>query len=538
MNARGSHWTHGMKRRTFLGASAIGAASLLSGGSMASARPSSPTVTTPTFAAYPFGLGVASGDPLPDGVVLWTRLAPQPTEPGAGISPDRRIPVEWEVAEDERFSRIVHRDTEVAVAESGYSVHVDLAGLDPARWYFYRFRTGGEISPVGRTRTAPAPDASPPDLRFAFASCQEYEHGFYTAYEHMAQEDLSLVIHLGDYIYEYGTDDYTAESGNVRHHIGDEITTLEEYRQRYAQYKSDEQLQAAHAAFPWVVTWDDHEVENDYADEFPENLGEEDKSIPAFLDRRAAAYQAYWENMPLRRSRMATGDSLPLYRRFDFGQLASFNVLDTRQYRSNQPCGGGYRKELCPEALSEEQTMTGPVQERWLFDGLAHSRARWNVLAQQVFMAQLDLEPGPERRFNLDAWDGYQAARERILDFVSDRGIYPIVLTGDVHANWQAELKADFDDPDSATLGSEFIGTSITSGGNGAITHAPQQEIVEANPHVSFYNDLRGYVRCELTQEQWRTDYRVVPYVDRPGAPISTAASFVVQYGSPGAQPA
>jgi alkaline phosphatase D len=515
-------------RRTFVKMSSLSAAALIFGlGSF-----TEEAVARTRFSDYPFSLGVASGDPLPDGVVLWTRLAPDPlAEDGKGGMPPLKVPVYWEVAQDERFRKVVRRGIAFARPELAHSLHVEVGGLEPAREYSYRFRAGFELSPTGRTKTAPAPGASSGALTFAFASCQMYEHGYYTAYRRMREEDLDLVVHLGDYIYEYGPNEYVAQSGNARSHNSPEIFTLPEYRNRHALYKTDEDLQAAHAAFPWIVTWDDHEVENNYADEVSQVDSEPDQDPEVFLGRRAAAYQAYYEHMPLRRASVPTGPNMPLYRRVTYGDLAQFNVLDTRQYRDDQAASD-------PERQDPSRTITGEEQEQWLFDGIATSGTHWKVLTQQVFFAKRDRDPDEGERYNMDAWDGYLGSRNRVLEFIRERRIAnPIVLTGDVHNNWAAELKADFDDPNSETLGVEFIGTSITSGGDGADTPGPdQQAILEENPHIRFFNGQRGYVRCRLRPELWRTDYRVLPYVSEPGAPIYTRASFAVEAGRPGLQ--
>jgi alkaline phosphatase D len=473
----------------------------------------------------PFTLGVASGDPIADGVVLWTRLAPNPT--GGGGMPPERVEVEWQVATDERMSSVVKRGRATATPDLGHSVHVDVRGLEPARWYWYQFRAGSHVSRVGRTRTAPDPRSPLGKLSFAFASCQHYETGYFTAYRHMAAEELDLVIHLGDYIYEtaFRTD-------RVRQHTGPEIMTLSDYRNRYALYKLDEDLQQAHALFPWIVTWDDHEVENNYADDKSED------GVPReqFLERRANAYQAYYEHMPLRRDSMPKGSKMRLYRRLAFGDLAEFSVLDTRQYRTDQPCGDG-NKPQCPEALAEDATLLGPQQERWFLDGLRRSRAKWNIIAQQVMMAKVDRMPGAEQAYAMDQWSGYEAARMRVLNFLGERKpSNPVVITGDIHSNWVADLKSDFANPKSATVGTEFVGTSISSGGDGSDSQPLVDKYLPENPHVHFYNSLRGYVRCAVTPERWQSDYRVVPFVSKPGAEIKTRASFVVESGRPGAQ--
>ena len=479
-----------------------------------------------------FTLGVASGEPRPDGVVLWTRLAPEPLAAGGGMPPVA-VPVRFEVATDDAFRQIVHTGLALAEPEHAHSLHLDVRGLDPARWYWYRFATATETSPSGRTRTAPGAGTSPSALRFAFASCQQYEHGYYTAYRHMAEEDLDFVVHLGDYIYESGAGVYQPPGGNVRRHVGPETTTLDGYRQRLAQYRTDPDLQAAHAAFPWIVTWDDHEVDNNYAGD----ISQDNDPPEAFRARRAAAYRAYWEHMPLPPGWAGQGAGMRIYRRFAFGSLAEFNVLDTRSYRTDQPCGDRAASD-CPGRNAPAQTITGPEQEAWLLDGLGRSAARWNVIAQQVFMAQLDLVPGPARGFDVDAWDGYVASRDRLMAFLGAHpALNPVVLTGDFHSNWVADLKANFDDPRSATVGTEFVGTSITSGGDGSEIYPVGQTALAENPHLHFADNQRGYVRCAVTSDRWTADYRVVPYVRREGAPISTRASFIVHAGHPGAQP-
>ena len=518
----------GMDRRTFLGVSGASAAAVIFGAGPFTER----AAARPKTSASMFSLGVASGDPLADGVVIWTRLAPEPLE-GGGM-PDRKIPVRWEVAEDESFRKVARRGTTFARPELGHSVHVEVEGLRPAREYFYRFKAGPETSPLGRTKTAPEPGASLSQLTFAYASCQQYEHGYYTAYRRMAEEDLDLVLHLGDYIYEYGPNEYVSPTGNVRDHEGPEIKTLTDYRNRHAQYRTDEDLQAAHAAFPWVVTWDDHEVDNNWADEDPEEISTDTQQ--EFLRRRAAGFKAYYEHMPLRKTSVPRGIDMQIYRRISYGNLAEFNVFDTRQYRDDQASGDGI-KPPNPEQRDPSRTLTGDAQERWLFEGLSSSRARWNILAQQVFFAERDFSPGAAETFSMDSWDGYLGSRDRITRFIEERGVRnPIVLTGDVHANWAADLKSDYGDPDSATIGTEYVATSITSGGDGSDQRADTAEILAENPHIKFFNDKRGYVRCTLTPDELRTDYRIVQYVTRPGSPVSTRASFVTESGNPGAR--
>ncbi|MBA9006325.1 alkaline phosphatase D family protein [Thermomonospora cellulosilytica] len=511
-----------LDRRKFLGLAGVtGMGAAIAGFSAA------PAWATPKFTGNPFTLGVASGDPLPNGVVLWTRLAPEPlAADGRGGMPDRVIPVHWEVAEDERFGRVVARGVERAAPELGHSVHAEVGRLRPGREYFYRFRAGREISPVGRTRTAPEAWAGNDGLRFAFASCQNLPAGFYTAYRHMVQEDLDLVVFLGDYIYE-GDAQGTIGRGHLPNA---EVFSLADYRVRHANYRSDADLQAAHAAFPWLMTWDDHEVENNYADEISEDPAQ---TPEAFLRRRAAAYQAYYEHLPLRRAAFPQGPDMRLYRRVRYGRLAEFSVLDGRQYRSDQ-CDA--TTQPCDPA-DPSRTMLGEEQERWLLDGLARSRSTWNVIAQQTVIAQNDTDPGPGKQLSTDNWNGYQAARQRLFDGVLERGVDNfVVITGDAHRSMVADLKQNFDDPSSRTVGAEFLGTSISSGGDGADLDATCRNWLAANPHVKFANARRGYVRCSLSPDEFRTDYRVVQYVTTKDSPIKTQASFVVENGRPGAQ--
>jgi len=475
----------------------------------------------------PFQLGVASGDPTPDGVVLWTRLAPRPLQPGGGMPPSG-VNVTWTLAEDEQLTRGVRSGIAPALPELAHSVHVEVAGLSPDRVYWYRFRAGDVESPLGRTRTMPAADALPARLRFGVASCNHLETGWFTAFRHMLQDDVDLVIHLGDYIYEGAGADK-----RPRKHQGKECMTLEDYRIRYGQYKSDPDLQDLHAAVPWLVTPDDHEVDNNYANAISE---EKDVKPADFLKRRAGAYQAYYEHMPLRLLALPKGPDMLLYRRLAWGRLADLFVLDTRQYRTDQPCGDG-NKPPCPEVMDPNATIMGPAQRDWLFDGLGRSGATWNVLAQQVMMARVDRDPGPGIAYSMDQWPGYEVERRRVLKFLHERKIAnPVVLAGDIHTNWANDLIADFDDLGSRTVATEFVGTSISSGGDGLAVPKDLPKILSDNPFVRFHNAERGYLTCEVTPKLWRTDYRTLPFVVKPGAPVNTRASFVVESGQAGAK--
>ncbi|WP_435795576.1 alkaline phosphatase D family protein [Micromonospora luteifusca] len=474
---------------------------------------------------YPFKLGVASGDPAPDSVVLWTRLAPSPLNAdGQGGMANTDVTVEWQVSTTDRFTSLIASGSVVARYADAHSVHAIAGGLAADSDYYYRFRAQGQISPVGRTRTAPAPGTFGRDLVMAFASCAHYEAGYYTAYRRMAEENPGLILHLGDYIYEGGVG-----SSVVRQHVGAEIVSLADYRRRYALYKSDPDLQAAHAAAPWLVVPDDHEVENNYA-----NMVRNDSSptltAAQWTARRTAAYRAYYENMPLRPASAATGNSIPLYRRVRWGQLATFHMLDTRQFRDDQACGDGWK--VCADADLASRSLTGATQEAWLLDGLAQRYGTWDILGQQVFFARQFDASGAA---SMDAWDGYRASRSRIQTGWQQRGVRnPLVLTGDVHKSWANELKADYANPSSATIGTELVCTSISSTGNGSgSTTIPN---AATNPHLKFYSDRRGYVRTTISRSQVRADFRAVNTVTEHGAAASTVRSFVILDGQPGLQ--
>jgi alkaline phosphatase D len=519
-----------LSRRRLLAIGGLGAAAAIVGEEIA--RPATAAALPPQL-GDPFRLGVASGDPLPDGFVLWTRLAPEPlADDGLGGMPAQSFGVQYEIAEDERFTRVVRRRAVEATPELGHSVHAEVAGLRPGREYFYRFKTGHAISPVGRTKTAPAFDASVSRLRLAVTSCQNYPAGYFVAYRDVVAQDLDLVVHLGDYIYE------GPSAGNPainRAHVPPvEITNLAQYRLRHSQYKTDPDLQAVHGNLPFLVIPDDHEVTNNYADD----IGGGD-SGDVFLARRTAAYQAYYENMPLRRSSLPIGPDIQLFRRVRYGDLAQFHLLDTRQYRSNQAkwsagdAIGGYS----PGALDPERTILGDAQEQWLQQGLASSKARWNVIANQTKFAPFDRKAGAGVEYSSqDSWgEGYVADRNQLLSYIAEhRPSNPVVITGDAHRNWVFDLKADFGDPTSETLATEYLGTSISSGGDTvpSTVYGPTAD----NPHLKFQNNQRGYIRVEVTPDQWRADFRVTDTVLQPQSSLYTLATFVTDNGKPGAR--
>jgi alkaline phosphatase D len=514
----------GMSRRQLLNAAwKLGAAALLQpfAGRTVGAQP--------LFRFYPFTLGVASGDPLPDGVVLWTRLAPEPLD-GGGM-PMVGVEVGWEVARDRAFSQIAAKGTTIARPELGHSVHVEANGLEAGREYWYRFHAGREMSPIGRTKTAPADGAAIDRLRFAVCGCNHYEVGYFTAFRRIAEARFDFVFHTGDYIYEDRADG-GRNPALVRQHHGDEIFTLVDYRNRYAQYKSDPDLKAAHASAPFVVTFDDHEVDNDYAGD----LDEHGTPAEVFLLRRAAAYQAYYEHMPLRAATFPRGPDMKVYRRLRFGNLVDFSVLDTRQFRSKQACAGA-PSTGCAAAHDPARTILGKVQEQWLFEQLAAARARWTLLGQQVPTFARDMQKAtPASRYSMDKWDGYTAARDRLYARLREtQAPNPIVLSGDVHVHFGADLKLDFENPRSETVGVEFTNTAVTSGSDGADVQATWERIRGDNPHIKYHSARRGYIACTATQKTMTADFKILDKVTIPDVPERTGGSLVVEAGRPGA---
>ena len=486
----------------------------------------------PAFSKDPFALGVASGEPWHDNVILWTRLAPEPLT-GGGM-PMANVEVGWEIARDDTFRDIAQKGTSIARPELGHAVHVEVPGLDPGRDYWYRFHAGKATSAIGRTRTAPAPGAEVDKLRFAVCGCNHYEAGYFTGFRRIAEEQFDFVIHTGDYIYEDRRVD-PKRPGIVRQHQSDEPYTLTDYRNRYAQYKSDPDLIAAHATTPFIVTSDDHEVDNDYAGPYDEH----DTPIELFLLRRAAAYQAYYEAMPLRADTIPSGPNMRLYRRLRFGRLLDLEMLDTRQYRSRQACGRNLESH-CPEAAAPARTMLGSAQERWLFDELGRSRATWTVLGQQVPTFMRDaVATNPNGRYSMDKWDGYTAARDRLYARLKElKATNPIVVSGDVHVHYGADLKMDFHNPRSQTVGTEFTNTSLSSGGDGSDVSAAWAKIRGDNPHIRYHSARRGYIACTATPRAMRADFKVLDAVTVRDAPVRIGGSLVVEAGHRGSSPA
>lgn len=518
-----------ISRRGLLGLSAATGLGLAA--AAGSARADSRPTVAPDVPDAVYGVGIASGDPFPDGFVIWTRLAPEPlAADGSGGMPAVDVEVEWEVAVDPAMRQVVRRGTHTATPDWNHAVHAEVAGLEPGREYWYRFRTAGQISEIGRAVTAPAPGSTPAAMTFAFASCQHLPEGYFNAYADMARQDLDLVLHLGDYIYEGAG---TSNTLGRAHASRKETFTLADYRLRYGQYKADLDLQAAHASAPWVVAPDDHEVENNWAGDISQIDTEPDQDPAVFRERRAAAFRAYYENLPLRRSSMPSGADMQVYRRLRFGRLLQLDVLDTRRYRSDQINGG-------PEAVLDgrwdrRRTMLGRTQEAWLMKGLAASEARWKVLGNQVFCFDADHLAGPGESYGDDTWGGYAAARQRMFDGLLERGVENFVMvTGDAHRSTAADLKQDFAEPSSTTVGAEFLGTSISSGGNGMDTDELGQVWLAENPHMRFHNNQRGYQVVRADAAQLETEYRICDSVTVQGAPLRTRARLTVESGVAG----
>jgi len=504
-----------MSRRELLAAGGAGAVALASGSLFAGRALALPR------GAYPFVAGVASGEPAANSVVIWTRIALD----SLGRTPVKgKVPVSWELAEDEGITRIVARGVETAIAKEGHSVHVEVPNLKPGREYHYRFYANGEASAVGRTRTAPKKNKSPNSLRFCLASCSNWEAGYFTAYKRIAEDDPWFVVHVGDYIYEGGP------GNGVRQHSNAEPMEITGYRERHSQYNSDPDLLELRRLFPIVVTPDDHEVENNYASLISQVDTEPDQDPKVFAKRRAAAYQAYYEFMPLRLPSHPQGSGMQLYRELPMGDLLNFVVADTRQYRTDQPYND-QGPANGPDMTTPAATLPGIAQEQWIVDRMGASKSTWNVLAQQVLMASHDLVPGQPKGYSTDQWDAYRASRRRVLSGIHSRGTSnPVVLTGDIHQHYAADLLLDFDDPSSPIVGSELCGTSVTSGGDGNDNH----EDLTENPWIKYNGKRRGYVRVTLDANELRADFRILSGVTTPNGAASTGASFTLQNGRPG----
>jgi alkaline phosphatase D len=503
-------------RRTLVKAG--GSLALLTGLSSAGALWARP------LGANPFTLGVAAGDPWPDGFVIWTRLAPRPLEEHGGM-PQQAVPVGWEVAEDARFARVVGRGTALARPELGHSVHVEVAGLRSHRHYWYRFTVAGsDVSPAGVARTAPAAGAAVERVRIGVAGCQHWEAGLYDAWGALAREpDLDLVFHYGDYIYEGRG--RAADQRAVRRHVGDELYSLDDYRRRYAQYRSDPHLQAAHQACAFAMSFDDHEIDNNWASDF-----DQDGTPPEFFAlRRIAALQAWYENVPVRRAQLPGIGGVTAYRRLDYGGLVRTHVLDTRSHRSDQPCEDVARSPHCTPEVHTGATMLGDAQETWLDEGIANG-ATWQLIAQQVIVMPLDVRTPTQTKpvFETDLWDGYRPAKARLVDTIRKHGLTNVVVaSGDHHKHAAGTIPQRDEAPDGAQVAVEFLASSISSGGNGK-GEAGLDHFFRNNPNLDLYTDRRGYQLFDITPTRWTTDVKVMDAVETPGGSARTLVRYHV----------
>ncbi|WP_129358226.1 MULTISPECIES: alkaline phosphatase D family protein [Micrococcaceae] len=509
----------GLSRRSLLHLSGVSATAIALGINIPSAEASA---TTGTTINEPFGLGVASGAPRPDGVVLWTRLTPQPlAEDGHGGMPQRPIAVNWQVSRNANFVGIEKEGDALAQPELAHSVHPRVEGLRAGTEYFYRFRVGEQFSRVGRFRTLPAAGASVSTFSFGFVSCQAWYHGHYTAHKHLAAEkNLDLVLFLGDYIYEYGIteDNLWRQGAEVGPAHAVECRTLEQYRLRYSLFKTDQHLQDVHARVATAAIWDDHEVQNNYTGKIPAATTPD----PSFRERIAVAYRAFYENMPLDIEALPQGDTSDITTSIDVGNLIRFSLLDSRQFRDPAPKDEADRTD-------PNRTILGGNQEAWVAHQLRTSPATWNILANGVVLTPITDD-------RVDMWDGYPAARNRMLDAMS-RASNPVMLAGDIHKHAATELKADFKDPASRTTGVELVCTSVSSDGDGAKADKNTSDWIQ-HPYVKHYDGRRGYVHVTVTPNDMVSNFYSVDWIEKDDqAPKQLSARFYTRAGQMGLTP-
>lgn len=513
----------GIGRRQF-----VGGLALLAGGGALAQQAGKP----PRLPGYPFTLGVAAGDPDPSGFVIWTRLAPLPGLPLAGLEP---LPyrVAFEVAADEGFARIVQRGEALARPELGHSVHVTLEGLEPGRPFHYRFRIGDAVSPAGRARTLPAAGADIAQVRLAVAGCQDYQSGLYTAYADIAQADVDALFHYGDYIYEGGpaasrTDWNSGElRASVRLHDAPTTFSLDDYRRRHTLVRRDPDLQAAHASTAFLCSFDDHETANNWVGDIDQT-----NTPPAYFRlRRAAAMQAWYEFMPVRAEAVPVNGLSGPWRQYRFGRLLDARMLNTRNWRTDQPCADRYGS-MCPEVARKDAEVLGTQQEAWLVKGLKASPARWNALLQQIMMMDLDRARGDTKGINPDSWAGYQVPRDRLLKGL--KGVPNlVVLTGDEHQHFAGEVRPTDARPETAPSAIEFVTTSISSGSDGPGERKEHAEVLRRNPGLKYVRDERGWTLMTIKPDAWQADMRVIDTIRRADGKASVAASWRVPAGTP-----
>ena len=475
-----------------------------------------------TFTHDPFTLGVASSLPGPNAVALWSRLAPQPLEANGGLDP-LPVPVAWELAEDESFSTIVDSGTTIARPEFAHSVRVTVNGLQPGRHYWYRFLSGDASSMTGRTRTLPE---NPERVRFATASCQHFEQGFFVAYDRMIEDEPDFVLHLGDYI-------YGVSRGDFRNHTRKEKpVTLDDYRLRHALYKTDPSLQRAHASFPFHTVLDNHDALKDVA------------GTPEALAQRAAAYQAWFEHMPMAGGYTQGASSIYTHGGADFGDLLRLTILDNRQFRDDEDIcreladekyGFTIYRPQCEPGLEAARTTLGAPQEAWLSSRLTNSRAIWNAVSSTVLFSPFAMQHNGDTYHYESSWDYYPENRKRVLADMAQTS-NPVMLSADIHSNWAIDIKADPTNPESQTIGTEMLATSLASGWPPPLDD-PMKNNLSQNPHVHHYDGSeRGYLLHEVTSKQWLTDMRVLDDVQDMNTKARSQATFAVEAGKPGVQ--
>jgi alkaline phosphatase D len=482
------------------------------------------TTTTrppPALSGDPFALGVASGDPLPDSVILWTRLAPDPVATdGLGGMPAEAVEVVWEVASNAAFTDVIRRGVTEAEPAHAHAVHVDADGLEPGTDYHYRFTVGEHTSPVGRTRTLP--EGSPARFGLAVVNCQWFETGYYAAYRHLLDEDVDLVLHLGDYIYEYAGAGEGARSTLPTH----QLQSLTDYRLRYASYQLDEDLRSAHHRFPFVLTWDDHEVANNHMGDI---LLPSDPAPDTGQARKAAAYQAWWEHLPVRLA-PPDGPELIVYQHVDIGDLARLYVLDQRQYSDVPPCRDVVADDFgdCADR-GTERTRLGEEQEAWFADAVDESPATWNLIGNPVVLAGVDGGNDTDgSTYYLDTWDGFPTARHRFIEQLA-KADNPVVLTGDYHAGMVLDVHERPFEQDSALVAPEFMSPAISS-------PLFPEDVSGRTPQLREQLNGHGYLTVLVEPEQLSVAFRMLADVADAASPIETASSWVVAAGSPEAR--
>ena len=480
-----------------------------------------------------FSLGVASGDPQARSVVLWTRVAPEPL---VDVFFEADIPVRWAISSDASMVRSVLSGTVMAVPDSSHCVHVEADGLEPNTQYYYQFEALGEKSRIGRTRTLPDVGAPTEACTIAVVSCQDYSAGYFTAYRDIISNQPDLIVHLGDYIYETG-------GGRIRPYPVSEAITLADYRALYAQFRLDQDLQDAHAQFPWLVIWDDHEVVNDWGpDHFLPSSLNAAISHEQYLQRKDAAIRAFFEYMPLRLSRMDPRMQERIYDQTVIGDLAELNRLDVRSFRARPACALDDRNhfEPCAESRDTSRSLLGASQEEWLSQSLGKSNSVWNFLLQATVMAPLDVRAGPEIRHEADGWDNYEASRNRVADLIVDKRIPDVVsLGGNIHAFYAGVMFQRQEAGPRRPILTEIVTTSVTASGGGEERYRDIHGRRQENPAIQYFDNRdRGYSLLSVTPASISAQLRAVEDVRRPGSPVRTLQTLNIQRGCPGAVPA